>query len=97
MTSNRRWRRGTKSKALEADEKMKEGRYTAAEAISTLREINQLMRKYKTDISTPINCDSSIPTDLILLSGQRVNANSPLKGIHIIRHSDGTVKKVYTR
>ena len=83
--------------ALEADEKMKEGRYTAAEAISTLREINQLMRKYKTDISTPINCDSSIPTDLILLSGQRVNANSPLKGIHIIRHSDGTVKKVYTR
>ena len=83
--------------ALEADEKMKEGRYTAAEAISTLREINQLMRKYKTDISTPINCDSSIPTDLILLSGQRVNANSPLKGIHIIRYSDGTVKKVYVR
>ena len=83
--------------ALEADEIMKEGEYTAEEAISTLGEIRQLIRKYQTDISRPNDSDSPIPVELYQLSGQRGNADTPQKGIHIIRYSDGTVKKVYTR
>ena len=81
--------------ALEADEIMKEGEYTAEEAISTLGEIRQLIRKYQTDISRPNNSDSPIPVELYQLSGQRGNADTPQKGIHIIRYSDGTVKKVF--
>lgn len=83
--------------ALEADEIMKEGEYTAEEAISTLGEIRQLIRKYQTDISRPNNSDSPIPVELYQLSGQRGNADTPKKSIHIIRYSDGTVKKVFTR
>ena len=83
--------------ALEADEIMKEGEYTAEEAISTLGEIRQLIRNYQTDISRPNDSDSPIPVELYQLSGQKVNTTSPSKGIRIIRYSDGTVKKVYTR
>ena len=83
--------------ALEADEIMKEGGYTAEEARSTHREISQLIRKYQTDISTPNNSDSPIPVELYQLSGQKVNATTPSKGFRIIRYSDGTTKKVYTR
>ena len=83
--------------ALEADEIMKEGGYTADEAISTLGEIRNLIRVYKTDLSTPNNSDSPIPVERYKLSGQKVNATTLSKGIHIIRYSDGTVKKVYTR
>ena len=83
--------------ALEADEIMKEGGYTADEAISTLGEIRNLIRVYKTDLSTPNNSDSPIPVERYKLSGQRVNATTPSKGIHIIRYSDGTTKKVYSR
>ncbi len=83
--------------ALEADEIMKEGGYTAEEALSTLGEIRNMIRVYKTDISTPNISDSPIPVEIYQLTGQRVNATTPSKGIHIIRYSDGTVKKVYTR
>ena len=34
-------------------------------------------------------------TDIFNLQG--IKADTPSKGIHIIRYSDGTVKKVYTR
>ena len=37
------------------------------------------------------------PTETYLPSGQKIKTDSPSKGIHIIRYSDGTVKKVYTR
>ena len=36
-------------------------------------------------------------SDCILPSGQKISADTPSKGIRIIRYSDGTVKKVYSK
>ena len=44
--------------------------------------------------ATQISANSSAT---YLLSGQKVTTDTPSKGIRIIRYSDGTTKKVYTR
>ncbi len=47
--------------------------------------------------SIPATQTKASTSTIYLPSGQRVNATTPSMGIHIIRYSDGTVKKVYTR
>jgi len=47
--------------------------------------------------SIPATQTKASTSTIYLPSGQRVNATTPSKGIRIIRYSDGTTKKVFTR